>query len=152
MFTKPHAGKTEEAINFYTSIFDQSSVHYIMRYSASDPDVEGTIKHARFQLNHNPFMAMDSSLDHGFTFNEGVSLVVQCADQREIDYYWEKLTQGGEESMCGWLRDKYGVSWQIVPKALGDMMSNPARSQKVMEAFLQMRKFDLKKLEEAYTE
>ena len=89
---------------------------------------------------------MDSSLPHPFSFSEGISLVVECETQEEIDYYWNKLTQGGEESMCGWLKDKFGVSWQIVPAVLGKLMSDSERAPRVVQAFLQMKKFDIEKL------
>lgn len=111
--------------------------------------MEGYIKHAQFTLNNQLFAAMDSSGAHNFTFNEGVSLVVPCETQEEIDYFWNKLTEGGNESQCGWLKDKFSVSWQIVPSMLGKLMSDPARREKVMQAFMQMKKFDIKKLEEA---
>ncbi len=92
---------------------------------------------------------MDSSGVHEFTFNEGVSIVVPCDTQQEIDHFWDSLTREGEESMCGWLKDKYGVSWQIVPSVLGKLMNDPSKREKVMKAFLQMKKFDIEKLENA---
>lgn len=149
MFTGGQEGKAEQAIKFYTSVFDNSHITGILKYSENDGDVEGTIKHAQFNLNKNVFMAMDSSAKHGFTFNEAISLVVNCENQKEIDYYWSNLTEGGQESMCGWLKDQYGVSWQIVPSVLGKLMSDPEKSQRVMEAFMQMKKFDIEKLENA---
>jgi predicted 3-demethylubiquinone-9 3-methyltransferase (glyoxalase superfamily) len=91
-------------------------------------------------------MAMDSSLLHKFTFNEAVSMVVECDTQKEIDYFWNKLTEGGEESQCGWLKDRFGVSWQIVPSVLEELMSDPNRSQRVVDAFLKMKKFEIEKL------
>ncbi len=91
-------------------------------------------------------MALDSSLPHQFGFNEAISLVVECKDQEEIDYYWNRLTQGGEESQCGWLKDKYGVSWQIIPSILEVLMSDPSRSERVVKAFLRMKKFDIEAL------
>ena len=91
-------------------------------------------------------MAMDSFMQHDFNFNEGVSLVVECENQAQIDHFWSKLTEGGEESMCGWLKDKYGVSWQIVPSILGKLMSDPERSQRVIAAFMKMKKFDIETL------
>ncbi|HSD14445.1 MAG TPA: VOC family protein [Flavobacterium sp.] len=143
MFTESVHGKSEEAINFYTSIFKNSDIVGILRYTEDDHDVTGTIKHAQFKLNNNVFMAMDSALAKGFGFNEAISFVVECEDQAEIDFFWEKLTDGGKESMCGWLADKYGVSWQIIPEILNELMSNPEKSQKVVEAFLKMKKFDI---------
>jgi predicted 3-demethylubiquinone-9 3-methyltransferase (glyoxalase superfamily) len=150
MFTRQQAGKAEEAIQLYTSIFDNSSIGNIARYIAGEHDVEGTIKHAQFTLGSTLFRAMDSSMPHTFEFNEAISLVVECDTQDEIDYYWDKLTaDGGEESMCGWLKDKYGVSWQIIPSILGELMSEPGRAERVTKAFMQMRKMDLETLKNA---
>ena len=149
MFTQQYAGKAEQAIEFYTSTFGNSPVIGIMRYSADDPDVEGTIKHAQFKINNQVFMAMDSSLGHAFCFNEAISLVLECDTQEEIDYYWEKLSAVPEAEQCGWLKDQYGISWQIVPKILEQLMNDPSRSQRVMNAFMQMKKFDIAKLLEA---
>ena len=146
MFANSQAGKAEQAIQFYTSVFENSSVVGIMRYSASDPDVEGTVKHAQFRLGERIFMAMDSSLPHSFSFNEAFSFVVDCETQEEIDYYWEKLSAVSEAERCGWLKDQFGVSWQIVPTILGKLMSDPSRSERVVKAFLQMKKFDIEKL------
>lgn len=149
MFTGEQAGNAEKAIQFYTSVFKPSFITGIARYTAEDPDVEGTIKHAQFSLKNHVFMAMDSSLPHQFGFNEGLSLVVMCETQEEIDYYWEKLSAVPEAEQCGWLKDLFGVSWQIVPTVLEKLMSDPARSQRVFNAFMQMKKFDIAKLIEA---
>lgn len=146
MFTGKQSGNTEKAISFYTSLFPKSSVIDIFRYEKGEPDIEGHIKHAQFNLNGNIFMAMDSSYPHAFGFNEAISFVVNCDNQEEIDYYWNKLTEGGEESQCGWLKDQYGVSWQIVPTILEELMSDPARSGRVINAFLKMKKFEIDKL------
>jgi len=146
MFVQDQNGKAEEAINFYTSIFEEANVRGILKYTQDDPDTEGNVKHAQFTLRNYGFMAMDSSLDHNFSFTEGVSLVVTCKTQEEIDYYWTNLTQGGQESMCGWLKDKYGVSWQIVPSILESLMADPDKSTRVMEAFTKMKKFDIETL------
>jgi predicted 3-demethylubiquinone-9 3-methyltransferase (glyoxalase superfamily) len=105
--------------------------------------------HAQYKLENQVFMCMDSSISHGFGFNEAISLVIECEDQAEIDRYWEKLTEGGAESMCGWLKDRYGVSWQVVPKILGKLMSDPGRSGRVIEAFMKMKKFDIQQLMDA---
>lgn len=146
MFTNAHANKAEQAIKHYTSIFDNSSIISISRYKAGEPGPEGTVQHAQFTLGDNAFMAMDSPIQHAFTFNEGISFVVECDTQQEIDYCWNKLTEGGSESMCGWLKDKFGVSWQIVPTVLGKLMSDPQRSGRVVQAFLKMKKFDIEAL------
>jgi|WetSurMetagenome_2_1015567.scaffolds.fasta_scaffold146632_2 predicted 3-demethylubiquinone-9 3-methyltransferase (glyoxalase superfamily) len=150
MFTGKNAGKAEEAIKMYTSIFEPGSIQGIMRYAPGEGDVEGTIKHAQFTLGHYVMMAMDSSLPHAFTFTDGISLVALCDNQAQIDYFWNRLTDGGEESMCGWLKDRYGVSWQIIPSVLEKMMGHPQKSQAVVQAFLKMRKFDIATLEKAY--
>ena len=146
MFTGDNKGKAEQAIEFYTSIFDNSSVVGIMRYEPGEPDVTGYIKHAQFKLDGHVFMAMDSSMAHQFNFNEALSLVVECDTQEEIDYYWNKLTEGGSESQCGWLKDQYGVSWQIVPAVLKKLMSDPEKAGRVMQAFMKMKKFDIETL------
>jgi predicted 3-demethylubiquinone-9 3-methyltransferase (glyoxalase superfamily) len=147
MFTQSVAGKAEDAMNFYTSLFPNSSVESISRYEKGEPDVEGTVKHGRFLLDGQLFVAMDSSMPHAFTFSEGVSISVDCDTQEEIDHYWNSLTaNGGQESMCGWLKDKYGVSWQIVPSMLGKLMSDPVKGQRVMQALMQMRKLEIDKL------
>jgi predicted 3-demethylubiquinone-9 3-methyltransferase (glyoxalase superfamily) len=101
-------------------------------------------------LNNQVFIAMDSSFSHNFNFNEAISFVVECEDQKEIDHFWHSLTKdGGEESQCGWLKDKFGLSWQIIPDILSALMSDPARSQRVIDAFLKMRKFEIEKLIQA---
>jgi predicted 3-demethylubiquinone-9 3-methyltransferase (glyoxalase superfamily) len=145
-FTGARAGQAEAAITWYTSIFPNSSVMGLARYEKGEGDVEGTIKHGQFRLNDNVFMAMDSSLPHAFDFNEGVSMVVECDTQEEIDHYWNRLTEGGTESMCGWLKDKYGVSWQIIPSVLSKLMSDPSKAERVKQAFLKMKKFDIETL------
>lgn len=146
LFTGKWNGRAEEAVNFYTSVFDNSEITGILKYEKGDNDTEGNVKHAQFRLGGQVFMAMDSSLLHKFTFNEAVSLVVECDTQKEIDYFWNKLTEGGEESQCGWLKDRFGVSWQIVPSVLENLMNDPARSKRVVDAFLKMKKFEIEKL------
>src|SRR3989344_3061573 len=154
MFTQERAGKAEEAINFYTSVFRNSKIGGIFRYTASqEPDKEGTIAHSTFFLDGQEFMAFDSAQRHNFSFNEATSLIVNCKDQAEIDYYWEKLSAVPEAEQCGWLKDKYGVSWQIVPEAMNEIMSKGTLEQidRVTQAFLKMKKFiiaDLKKAAE----
>jgi len=149
MFTQGQSGKAEEAINFYTSLFDNSEIQLINRYGKGEGDVAGNINHARFTLNGQEFAAMESSLPHQFTFNEGVSIVVPCDNQEEIDFYWDKLTEGGEESQCGWLKDKYGVSWQIVPAMLGKLINDPEKSKGVMDVVMKSVKFNISELENA---
>lgn len=149
MFTNAQNGNAEKAINFYTSLFDQSSVELISRYEAGDHDQQGNVKYAQFSISGHRMSAMDSSGPHEFSFDEGVSLVVNCESQEEIDFLWLNLTEGGKESMCGWCQDAFGVWWQIVPSILGSLMSDPAKAPKVMEAFMKMKKFDIKTLEMA---
>ncbi len=151
MFTQAVAGKAKEAIAEYTSIFPNSSADLVVEYEEGDGDTVGFIKHARFTLNGSSFIAMDSSAAHEFTFNEGISLIVTCDTQEEIDHYWEKLSFVPESEQCGWCKDKYGVSWQIVPSIMDEVMASgdTEKIARVTRAFLQMKKFDIKKLEEA---
>lgn len=151
MFTGAQNGNAEKAIEFYTSVVKNSAVGELFRYTASHDDTEGNIAHARFRLDNNIFMAMDSSYPHGFGFNEAISFVVECHTQEEIDYYWKKLSAFPDAEQCGWLKDQFGVSWQIIPAALNKMMANPKRAQKVAQALMKMKKPDLKELEEAYS-
>jgi len=153
MFTGGHCGQAEEAMRFYSSVFGNSNQGGIMYYGENEePDAPGTVKHAAFTLEGQPFAAMDSAYQHEFTFNEAVSLIVNCATQEEIDYFWEKLSFVPEAEQCGWLKDKYGVSWQIVPEIMGEMLrtGDPEKLKRVTEAFLKMKKFDIAKLLEAY--
>jgi len=154
LFAGKQHGKAEEAMNFYVSIFKNSGVSFIQRFGAGDMGAEGTVQHARFSLESQEFIAMDSNREHQFSFTPGLSLVVNCKDQQEIDYYWEILSKGGDAraQQCGWLEDKYGISWQITPSEIGEMLSdtNPGRSERVMNAVLQMKKIDLQTLKNAY--
>jgi predicted 3-demethylubiquinone-9 3-methyltransferase (glyoxalase superfamily) len=153
MFVGERCGKAEEATDFYLSIFKDSKRGTIARYpEGMAPDEEGTIMFTDFQLLGQWFAAMDSAHEHHFIFNEAVSLMVSCDTQAEIDYYWEKLSAVPEAEQCGWLKDKYGVSWQIVPTAMGDMMGKgtPEQINRVTQAFLKMKKFDLETLKQAY--
>lgn len=149
------ANNAEEAVNFYTSIFKDSKVNSIMRYGKSGAEVsgqpEGSVMTISFELLGQKFVAINGGPI--FKFTEAVSFMVECEDQEEIDYYWEQLTEGGdkESQQCGWLKDKYGLSWQIVPKGMDEMIKskNPEKIEKVMESMLQMKKIDIKALEEA---
>lgn len=120
-----------------------------MKYNTGDDDIEGNVKHAQFSLNGYTMMAMDSSADHKFQFSEGVSIVITCDTQDEIDYYWDKLKDGGREDKCGWLKDQFGVSWQVVPRILGELMSDPIKSPRVVDTFMNMTKLDIEKLKNA---
>jgi predicted 3-demethylubiquinone-9 3-methyltransferase (glyoxalase superfamily) len=125
-----------------------------MRYGKGmEPDKEGTIQHAGFTLEGQEFAAMDSARGHNFTFNEAISLMVDCGDQKEIDYYWGKLlADGGQESVCGWLKDRFGVSWQVAPSVLSEMLKDPDKSkvERVTNAFLKMKKLDIAELKKAF--
>jgi predicted 3-demethylubiquinone-9 3-methyltransferase (glyoxalase superfamily) len=125
----------------------------VARYSkGQEPDKEGTIMFSHFMIENQWFAAMDSARMHDFGFNEAISFIVNCDTQEEIDYYWEKLSAVPEAEQCGWLKDKYGLSWQIVPTLMNEMMKNGSREQinRVTQAFLPMKKFDIAKLQEAY--
>lgn len=152
MFTQDKAGKAKEAIEMYTSIFPNSKIEMAAPYEKGEGDKEGYIKHSRFTLNGKNFMAMDSSGPHEFIFNEAISFIVNCDTQEEIDYYWEKLSAVPESEQCGWLKDKFGVSWQIVPTAMNDMMAKGDKEKiaRVTQAFLKMKKFDIAALQKAY--
>ncbi len=145
LFTGKKFGMAEAAIDFYTSIFVHSSTDLLMHYPEGSENA-GKVLYSEFKLQHQNMIAMDGPGVHDYTFNEGVSFVVECESQKEIDYYWERLTEGGRESICGWLEDKFGVSWQIVPAILGKLMSDPEKGPKVMQAFLKMKKFDIETL------
>jgi predicted 3-demethylubiquinone-9 3-methyltransferase (glyoxalase superfamily) len=141
----------EEAVNFYVSLFPNSKVVNIVRYSAEGPLPKGALLNATFVLDGREFMAMDGG-PH-FKFEEGFSLLVNCDTQAEIDRLWKKLSgDGGEEQMCGWVKDKYGISWQIIPTILPELMTdkNPDKSKRVMDALLKMRKLDIATLKKAY--
>jgi len=147
LFTDHRFGKANEAVNFYTSVFSNSKIDGILYYSEEEMHQKQIVKHAQFALDGTVFMAMDGAGEHNFSFNEAISFVINCDTQEQIDYFWNSFTKdGGEESMCGWCKDKFGFSWQIVPSILGELMSEPERGQRVMAAFLKMRKFDIEKL------
>ncbi len=153
LFVGDVCGQAEEATDFYLSVFKDSKRGTIARYpKGMAPDKEGTTMFTDFQLLGQWFAAMDSAQEHHFTFNEAVSLMVTCDTQDEIDDYWEKLSAVPEAEQCGWLKDKYGVSWQIVPTALDDMMGKgtPEQINRVTQAFLKMKKFDIESLKQAY--
>ena len=144
----------EEAVKFYTSIFKKSKIGKIARYDKAGEKVAGrpagSVMTIEFEIEGQDFIALNGG-PH-FKFNEAVSFVVSCKTQTEVDYYWNKLSAGGKEVQCGWLTDKFGLSWQIVPTILGELMSDkdPVKSQRVMEAMLKMVKLDINKLKAAY--
>lgn len=154
MFVGDQHGRADEAVDYYTSVFDDSDVTHLLRYGAGEEQPEGTVKHARFSLAGQQFRAMDSSLDHGFTFNEAVSFLVACRTQDEVDRYWEDLGRDGDPDarQCGWLKDRFGVSWQVCPTVLQEMLRDPDPEKvgRVTKAFLPMEKLDIGQLERAY--
>jgi predicted 3-demethylubiquinone-9 3-methyltransferase (glyoxalase superfamily) len=144
-------GQAQEAADFYTSTFPNSKVGRITRYGPAGPLAEGTVMTVDFELDGQPFVALNGGPE--FTFNESISFVVPCESQDEVDRYWDRLVDGGEAAPCGWLKDRFGVSWQIVPTALETMLSDadPAKAQRVNEAMLQVfGKFDIAQLEAAF--
>jgi predicted 3-demethylubiquinone-9 3-methyltransferase (glyoxalase superfamily) len=142
-------GKAEEAMNFYVSIFKNSNVGKITRYGEAGPGPKGTVLSVTFQLEGQDFYAINGG--PAFTFSPAISFFVNCESQSEIDDLWDKLSAGGKQKQCGWLEDKYGVSWQIVPSILGRLLadSNPEKAKRVMQAMLQMHKLDLAVLKQA---
>lgn len=153
LFVNENVGRAEEAISFYLDVFRDSKMGAVFRYGANQmPDEEGTIMYADCMLENCWLAAMDSAQEHKFNFNEAISLMVYCDTQKEIDHYWGKLSAVPQAEQCGWLKDKFGLSWQIVPVRMDAMMDdkNPQRVKRVTEAFLKMKKFDLAELEKAY--
>ncbi|MFO7824884.1 MAG: VOC family protein [Cyclobacterium sp.] len=150
MFVGSKFGKVGDAIDFYLGIFKPSSLEGISRYTEQDPDETGKVKHAQFYLQGNTFMMMESSLAHQFDISPAVSFIITCDKQEEIDYYWDKLTQGeGNAVQCGWLYDQFGISWQVVPRMLTEGMKNPEKARKLTAAFMPMKKLDIGVLEKA---
>jgi predicted 3-demethylubiquinone-9 3-methyltransferase (glyoxalase superfamily) len=143
-------GQAEEAAEFYTSIFDNSEIIDIQRYGESGPGEPGSVMIVKFELDGQQFIALNGG--PRFTFTEAISLSISCRSQEEVDRYWDQLVEGGEPSACGWLKDRYGLSWQVVPTALIDMISSPdtPRAQQAMKAMFEMSKIDVPTLEAAY--
>ena len=153
MFVGSVSGKAEEATDFYLSVFKNTKRGTMARYpKGMEPDEEGTVLFTDFLIENHWFAAMDSAREHGFQFNEAISFIVNCDTQKEIDDYWRKLSAVAEAEQCGWLKDEYGLSWQIVPRAMDEMLRNGTEEQiaAVTQAFLPMRKFDLAALRRAY--
>jgi predicted 3-demethylubiquinone-9 3-methyltransferase (glyoxalase superfamily) len=153
LFVGNICGKTEEAVTFYTSVFHHAKVNFLTHYGkGEEPNKEGTIKYVAFTLEGMEFGAMDSAGEHHFAFNEAISFLVPCQTQAEIDYYWEKLSADPKAEQCGWLKDKFGLSWQVWPTTIGEMMKNGTRQQtdRITQAFLPMKKFDIATLQKAY--
>jgi predicted 3-demethylubiquinone-9 3-methyltransferase (glyoxalase superfamily) len=143
-------GKAEEAANFYVSLFKLSRIVNIARYGDAGPGPKGTAMSATFELAGQRFIALNAGPQ--FKFSEAISFFINCETQQEVDDLWDKLSAGGQKSKCGWLKDKYGLSWQVIPTALGEMLQDkdPKKSQRVMQAMLQMDKIDIARLKQAY--
>jgi predicted 3-demethylubiquinone-9 3-methyltransferase (glyoxalase superfamily) len=142
LFVNEKFGKAHEAINLYTSVFEDSAIDFLVPYPETS-----NVMYSEFNLKKHGFIAMDGPGNHAYTFNEAFSLVVDCQNQEEIDTYWNQLTSdGGQESQCGWLKDKFGVSWQIIPTIIGSLMSNPEKGQRVIQQIMQMKKLNIEKL------
>jgi len=153
MYVGENSGRAEEAIKFYTSVFEDSKIGDISRYGEGmEPNRKEYINYAAFALAGQEFAAMDSALEHQFNFSEGVSLLVNLSSQEEIDYFWDKLSAVPEAEQCGWLKDKFGVSWQIVPEILNEYLRDrdSEKARRVMEVFLNMKKINIAELEAAY--
>jgi predicted 3-demethylubiquinone-9 3-methyltransferase (glyoxalase superfamily) len=143
-------GNAEDAVNYYVSVFKDSKIVHVDRFSDVGPDPDAPVVFIEFQINGQPFQAINGGPE--FSFSEAVSFSIACANQDEVDYYWDTLTQGGEPGPCGWLKDKYGVSWQVVPTALTELLRDADRERagQVMRRMLQMSKLDVAELEAAY--
>ncbi len=153
LFSGRACGKAEEAVRYYTEMFDDSNVDFVSRYTEQDEHIPAAkVNFVSFRLRGMSFSAMDNAYDVDYTFNEAISFVVHCRDQKEIDHYWDKLSAVPEAEQCGWLKDRYGVSWQIVPTALAEMMASGSEEQvkRVSQAFMKMKKLDLQELTRAY--
>jgi predicted 3-demethylubiquinone-9 3-methyltransferase (glyoxalase superfamily) len=144
--------QAEEAASFYTSIFKDGKINAVLRYGEAGPGPAGAAMLVEFELNGQKFSGLNGGPQ--FTFNESVSIVVPCADQAEVDYYWDRLSDGGQENVCGWLKDRYGLSWQIVPAVFFDMVKDPdpATVARVTKAMFTMTKFDIAGLQKAYAD
>ena len=142
--------QAEEAVDLYTSIFKNSKIESISRYGEEGPGPKGSVMTVAFQLDGQEFVALNGGPE--FPFTEAISFYVHCETQEEVDNFWEKLSEGGEKGQCGWLKDKFGVSWQIVPNILGELMNDPdaEKSRRVVKAMLQMNKLEIERLKQAY--
>lgn len=153
MFIGANSGKAEEAMLFYSSLFPNSAAGHLVRYGAGEiPEIEGTVKFGAFALAGQNFVVMDSARAHAFAFNEATSFMVRCENQQEVDRFWAALSADPRAEQCGWLKDRYGLSWQIVPRAMDEMMQrgSPEQMARVTQAFLKMKKFDIATLQRAF--
>jgi predicted 3-demethylubiquinone-9 3-methyltransferase (glyoxalase superfamily) len=144
--------QAEEAVKFYTSIFKNSKIESLVRYGEEMPGQAGQVMNIVFELEGQKYYALNGG--PAFSFTPAISFFVECADQEEVDYYWDRLSEGGTIEMCGWLRDKFGLSWQIIPTALMELMSDsdPVKAGRVTQAMLQMQKIDVAKLKQAHSQ
>ena len=154
MFIQENNGMAKEAIDFYTNIFKNSKVVESAEYEEGEGNTKGYLKYSRFSLDGKDFIAMDGGVNHKFNFNEAISFIITCKNQEEIDYYYDKLSAVPEAEVCGWLKDKYGVSWQLIPEGYDEMMNSldEENKKKVMEALLKMKRIDMNELERAREE
>lgn len=154
LFVGDQYGKAKEAIDLYISLFPDSSIIATNAYPAGQGEKEGALSYASFTLAGQQFAAMDSGIDHQFSFSEAISLEVNCDTQEEVDHYWNAFTKRGAESMCGWLKDEFGISWQIVPRILNELLTDPdkKKAENTMKAMLEMRKLDIAELQAAYNQ
>jgi predicted 3-demethylubiquinone-9 3-methyltransferase (glyoxalase superfamily) len=145
-----YVDRAEEAANFYVSVFDNSRIRETTRYGETGPGAKGSVMTVVFELDGREYIALNGG-PH-FTFSDGVSILVQCETQEEVDRYWEKLSEGGQKIQCGWLKDKFGLSWQVAPRILGQFLSDPdrVRAQRVMAAMMDMKKINIAGLKRAY--
>ena len=152
MFIGKHHGKAEEAINFYLSLFRGSRILSMQKYGTGEGEPENSVKHAVFSLAGREFMVSENSFDHPFEITGAISFFVKCDSQREIDTLWNRIGEGGKPQQCGWIQDRYGVTWQIVPPILGEMLrdKDPKKAKNVMQAMLKMEKLDINTLQQAY--
>jgi predicted 3-demethylubiquinone-9 3-methyltransferase (glyoxalase superfamily) len=145
--------QAEEAANYYVSVFNNSQVHAVSHYTNVGEEItghhEGQVMTVEFELDGTQFTALNGGKVPGFEFSPATSFAITCEDQAEVDHYWEKLSAVPEAEQCGWCTDKFGVTWQVVPKQLGELLSDPAKTEKVTAAFLKMKKFDIAELEKA---
>ncbi len=152
MFIGDQSGSAEEAAEFYTALFDDSEILFLSYYDEEDQAHDGKVAHGRFQLEGETFTLMDSIIEHHFSMTSAISFYVNCEDQQEVDKFWGKLSAGGEIQQCGWLTDKYGVTWQIIPKALPKMLNDPdqEKAKRAMDSMLTMKKIDIETIKQAY--
>ncbi len=147
LFVDKAFGRAEEAMNYYFSVFKHHHSQGILKYGEEDTATAGKVLHAQFTLNDSVFMVMDRPGTHQYTFSPAASMVIECDTQQEIDHYWEKLGEQGVYNKCGWLDDRFGISWQVVPSILGKLMADPAKAPGVVQAFMKMTKFDIAALQ-----